>query len=230
MRVSWVLAAMTLSMAVVGCSSPPSRPGGGPDGPGGRDRQEDVSMMFSPNGEPLGRAVCAHALTSWFMRTDSDRNGFISLDEFMSDSTRQFAMMDRNNDGFVTADELAEQRNPFLVLDPLGEVRRSGGGGPSDGGGRGGPPPGGGAGPQGGGGPGGAGGGPGGSGPGGGDAQRSQRTGADPVMSADDNLDFKVSVVEFDRRARQEFARLDKDGDHQLGRAEVTQSCPSAKN
>ena len=61
-------------------------------------------------------------------------------------------------------------------------------------------------------------------------ADQGQRGGdrpTDPVMTADGNLDFKVSAAEFERRTAEEFARLDGDDDHRLGLDEINRDCPS---
>ena len=47
-------------------------------------------------------------------------------------------------------------------------------------------------------------------------------------MSADTNLDFKVSLAEFLDQAAGLFDRLDMDHDGVLALAEVNQSCPAA--
>lgn len=231
--------ALCAALAASACSSGP-RPGEGPGGPGGGPGQS-MKPVFSPNAEPLGRAVCTDALTAWFLRTDANRDGQISEQEFLADSAHQFARMDLDNDGFITSDELMELRRPFLVDEAAPERQGQGGPGGGPGGGSGGGGPGGGSGgPPGGGrgGPGGGMGGPGGGmgGPGGGSGgnggpsgqQRGVSTGVDPVMSADENLDFKVSPAEFEARARQVFATADKNGDHMLGVEEITASCPAS--
>jgi len=51
----------------------------------------------------------------------------------------------------------------------------------------------------------------------------------DPVMTADTNLDFKVTPEEFTRQARDVFARLDANNDGMLSRAEVLAWCDQKK-
>jgi len=49
---------------------------------------------------------------------------------------------------------------------------------------------------------------------------------SDPVMSADTNLDFKVTLDEIVAQARDIFASLDRNKDGKLDRQEVLKSCP----
>lgn len=208
MRV-WPLLSLCV-LAVTACSSPPG-PGGRPPG----DGPQAMTLQTSPNGEPLGRAVCADALTVWFGRVDANHDGSLSTAEFLNDSDTQFARLDRDHDGFITADELLELRRPFLLQDQPDERRPKGGSGGGFSGGPGGGPPGG---------------GPGGGAPPGGSSGSARGTSGqdvDPVMTADTNLDFKVSPTEFRHRAEEEFAHLDRDGNQVLSQDEVTHSCPA---
>lgn len=222
MRVLPIVVPLILTLSA--CGGPP---GGDRPEPGqrpGGDGAASLPLLASPNGEPLGRAVCADALTVWLGRADANHDGLVDRAEFLADAQALFVRMDRDQDGFVTPDELQALRMPFVTR-PDGDepARRPGPGGGPAGGGAG--PGGGGRGP-GGGGPGGMGGmgaptGGGNRAPGGGDRP------IDPVMTADSNLDFKVSAAEFAARAGEEFARLDGNADQRLGLDEVTKACPS---
>jgi hypothetical protein len=193
--------AAVLAGLVAGCS------GRGPMGLG-RDepKPRPPEVAVSPNGEPLsggplGKLACADAAAQWFGRVDANHDGSIDKGEFMADLRAQFARMDLDHDGFITPDELAAYRAPYLYRS---EGRTPPAGGEAK------PTPEGdtenaphhrqrGAGPS-----------------------HALPSGlADPVMSADRNLDFKVSLDEFVAQGAEVFARLDKDKDGRISRAEA---------
>ncbi|MBR9971331.1 hypothetical protein [Magnetospirillum sulfuroxidans] len=161
-------------------------------------------LIHSPNGEPLGRALCHDALTVWFAHTGSNRDGLITNDEFEADSTAQFTRLDRDDDGVITADELQEIRRPFLIEpqnkdlspSPEGNIDSNHADLPDAG-----------------------------AAPNSWFRHHSVGRGEDPVMTADSNLDFKVSRAEFRTRAKEVFARLDRDKNQALAQEEVTASC-----
>ncbi|MCA1909489.1 MAG: hypothetical protein LDL39_14115 [Magnetospirillum sp.] len=173
-------------------------PGGERPAPG-PERPQALPLINTPTGEPLGRAQCPHAASAWFVRTDSDRDGGLSRAEFSTDAGAVFARLDRDTDGFVTPDELQKARMPFF--DQGGQPEQ----------------------PQ----------RPRGSGVMGGDmpAREGKNGGGgagspDPVMTADSNLDFKVSRAEFAARNDAAFTALDNNADHRLSMDEVVASCP----
>lgn len=195
------LALLAVSLSVAGCASSPSRTEAPNNGV-----PAFLQLIHSPTGEPLGRAICRDALTVWFGHTDSNQDGMITADEFGADSTAQFTHLDRDGDGVITADELQEVRRPFLIepqnQDPSPPRDGNVDSDHDD-------PPGTGA-----------------------TANsrihhRSVGRGEDPVMTADTNLDFKVSRAEFHTRAKEVFTRLDHDGNRSLSLEEVTASCPT---
>jgi Ca2+-binding EF-hand superfamily protein len=175
-----------------------------PPGPGrGEERPRPAKPILSPNAEPLtggalGQRPCREALDGWVARIDTDHDGRISRAEFLADARAQFARMDLDQDGFITADELSTYRDPFLPHEEPAPLRR-----PRPEGGPGQPPAG---------------------GPG---REPSGPTAtADPVMSADTNLDFKVSLDEFLRQATALFDSLDIDHSGTLDSGKVTRRCP----
>jgi hypothetical protein len=238
------LSVVVVAIGLAACSGPGGPDGpGGPGGPGGGPRPQQAGSV-SPNAEPLtggalGWKRCEEALDEWAVRVDPAHRGIVSRQDFLADARAQFARMDGDGDGFITADELSAYRAPFRVVEPSapprlprgdqgeddgsfgGRIGFPGGswGGRGGGGSGGGGPPGGG----GGGGPSGGGGGP----RDGGDRGNSPSTGADPVMSADTNLDFKVSLDEFLRQANLTFDSLDLDRNGTLDPAEVRKFCPA---
>jgi len=62
-----------------------------------------------------------------------------------------------------------------------------------------------------------------------GDSKRLSLDGPDPVMSADANLDFRVSLAEFTALAEETFARLDADADGRLTADEAGKACGPSK-
>lgn len=153
-------------------------------------------IQFSPNAEPLdggalGPPRCEDAMAQWFARVDTNHDGGIDRQEFLADTHAQFARMDLDHDGFITADELWTFRQPHVQAPP----RKKEGDGKDKG--------------------------------------NAERHGsmepahavtagvADPVMSADTNLDFRVSLAEFLAQADSVFAAIDKDHNGRLSLAEI---------
>ncbi len=181
-----------------------------------RRQSSSTAMLFSPNGEPLtggpmGARACIDVMSQWFTRVDGNHDGKLDRQEFMADAKVQFERMDLDHDGFITPDELSTFRAQFggggneapPQPNPAGVANAE----PSrhhshhDGGNSGAP---------------------------GSRAPSSPvGSGADPVMSADTNLDFKVSREEFLNQAAGIFDRMDIDHDGVLGPAEVNRPCPA---
>lgn len=165
-------------------------------------------ILFSPNGEPLsggplGRPKCQQAIADWFSRTDRNHDGVIDLDEFLADNQEQFARMDVHHAGYVTAADLSEFRAPYES--GPGAMPGGGGDGPS------------------------AGGSPG-KGPGANGGRNGPRgplvdTRADPVMSADKSLSFKVTAQDFTAHGREVFAELNASHDGRLTAGQAQTSC-----
>ncbi len=203
-RLTSALLLCTAAMAVSACS------GGLFGGHHADDRgPAGYQRIYSPNGEPLsggvlGHPACEAALSGWFHRVGGGHDGPISHDAFMADAQQQFDRMDIRHSGFITASDLEVFRAPYqdpIAPDP---VPRTDGDHP-----------------------------PGTRHHGAGGAAQSTRSrgspvdlSADPVMSADTSLRFKVSREDFIRQAQEAFTHLDADHDGTLSRAEVLQECP----
>lgn len=181
-------------------------------------RNRSLEPIFSPNGEPLnggplGHPACNDAVSGWFARVDANHDGTLDLDEFLADARRQFAVMDLDKNGEITPDELSAYRAAFdasLSLTPAEEADAA----PAAGGGKG----------------------------------RHRRGGAtgssgarakidvsgdtpDPVMSADVNLKFRVTLADFIAYERQAFTQLDLKRNGRVTLTEVQRSlCPAEAN
>jgi Ca2+-binding EF-hand superfamily protein len=191
---------------------------GGCHGTGGRPTFP--SVQFSPNAEPLsggplGHPTCADALSTWFDRVDVNHDGNIDREEFLADARAQFERMDRHHAGYVTAADLSEFRAPYEVegirkdseqsdfSEDSPERRPIPGGIPGSEIGT---------------------------------DQRNNRRGAsshgpnvdiraDPVMSADKTLSFKVTLNDFITQANDIFNGLDHNRDGRLSRDSVIGTC-----
>lgn len=188
-----------------------------PPGEGGPPREH---LFISPAGEPFRGP---NGLAAWFNGADADHDGTLTLDEFKADALRFFRTLDTDHDGRLDGFELqAYERDVAPEITRMAFDEGGSGGGPRFGG------MGGGGGRHGGGR--GRGGGPEGGSripPGGGGAMRGGpgRQGAgrygllnipEPVTNADEDIDGRVSLVEWNRAMSRRFAMLDKDGARKL--------------
>jgi hypothetical protein len=159
-------------------------------------------MLYSPNGEPLnggplGKPTCQKALSGWFDRM-AGTSGGISKDAFIADAKTQFYRMDIDKNGYLVSEELDRFRQPYRQ-EPVAAKQE----------------------PQ--------------------EGQHKHKRGSgasgeqshnglsanifDPVMSADANLDFQVTLAEFMTQAQENFAKLDLNHDNTLSRDEVLVAC-----
>ena len=205
-RIYW----LALALAIIsGCSDSHKRHGSGQDAILSR-------MIYSPNGEPLnggqlGRPACQEAMSRWFERVDANHDGSISHEEFMADAQAQFRRMDIDHNGYLVPEELERFRQPYRQQAPVESASVSaqdnGNSQSQEGRHRRG----------------------GSHGRGGNDGNRQEappEDTSDPVMSADTNLDNKVTPEEFMARAERVFHASDSNGDGTLNRDEVLARCP----
>ena len=172
------------------------------------------STVYSPNGEPLtggvlGRPSCLEAASEWFARVDADHDNSIDLTEFLADARIQFLRMDLDGDGAIYPSELLTFRG--ALQGPSKRTKYA----PDESF----------------------------------DADRAKLMAmglipeddpdmqtdknhfhdfSDPVMSADVNLDFRVTQAEFTAQAQEIFKTLDLDHDGKIERIEILAACPPA--
>jgi Ca2+-binding EF-hand superfamily protein len=172
---------------------------------GPREHEGPPPVPVSPNGEPLlgaqpGTEGCEAAEAAWLAAADMNHDGVVDRTEFMADAQRWFATVDENKDGTITPDELTTLR--LRLMPPAQRAAETRGEN---------------------------------------DRQRAlaRRRGylgadlgrasatdrPDPVMSADVNLDNRVSHEEFQAQAARTFASLDRNRDGHLSRDEVVATC-----
>jgi hypothetical protein len=203
-----IVAVIALSALLGACRGHPE---------GGRQRVAPP-IVYSPNAEPLtggplGHPACEEALSAWFLRVDTNHDGTIDLGEFMADAATQFDRMDLYHSGFVTAADLSTYRAPYDGGVTYFDVPPPDTGTPDekkprslpgshafeDSAGK----------------------------------DRSTRgplvdTRADPVMSADKSLSFKVTRDEFlAQQSHEVFPSLDRNHDGRITREAVFATCPS---
>ncbi len=162
-------------------------------------------IIYSPNAEPLnggplGAPTCEAALSKWFGRMDANQDGFIDKMEFMNDAAVQFRRMDIDKNGYLVSEELDRYRAPYRQAERTHKQEQNNQLHKRENRGR---------------------------GEGGSNRDKSLEslTPVDPVMSADANLDFKVTPEEFRAQAEKIFAVLDGNHDGRLSRAEILAIC-----
>jgi hypothetical protein len=167
-------------------------------------------IIYSPagdplNGGPLGRPTCPEAMKSWFMRADANHDNVVTIDEFLADAKTQFQRMDIDKNGYLVSEELERFRMAYRDEPANDKPAAADGNEQSSGGEHHGKRH-------------------------GGDGEnasgRGGNTGSviDPVMSADVNLDYKVSPDEFISYERKSFKSLNAANDGKLTLAEVAKS------
>ncbi len=174
-----------------------------------------TSMIYSPNGEPLnggtlGRPTCKEAMSGWFDRVDTNHDGMLSHEEFMVDAQIQFNRMDIDHRGYLVPEELERFRLPYRQDETtlVYASNQSSDSGQSSGRHR--------------------------HSRGGGDNSNSGSSGQsgssgipDPVMSADTNNDFRVTLDEFMAQAARAFSQHDTNRVGFIARDKIIKICSS---
>ncbi|TDP48878.1 EF hand domain-containing protein [Zavarzinia compransoris] len=165
-----------------------------------------VGPPVALSGEPLLFDVkdsCSEAQGRWFARADGNKDGFVDLGEAKADARRFFAAVDKDGNGFITPTELTDYRTK--AYPPEYRAALSVPMPPANA-------------PQ--------------KTPGGTEIQDPEMRRylmtpitTDLVMSADQDLDFRLTVDEMLAKVTERGARLDADGDGKLSPAEVKAYC-----
>ncbi|HEU5047622.1 MAG TPA: hypothetical protein VFT64_07255 [Rickettsiales bacterium] len=165
-----------------------------------------IKVLYSPNGEPLnggslGNPPCEQAFSNWLAQADTNHDGVLDREEFLADAKAQFKRMDIDHNGYLVSEELDRYRAPYWRSLQLAEQRAERR-----------------------------------------ESKRSRKPSIrhdsesgsesmlliDPVMSADTNLDFKVTQDEFLTQVQKNFDELDRDHNGRLDKQEVTAVCHAA--
>ena len=175
-------------ITVTGKTTPPSPPLAGPD------------RFVSPMGEPFRSQDKLSGAEHWFVQTDADGNGRITLEEFQVEAARFFAVLDTDHDGTIGPDELTHYETVVAPEVRVGSTYGDYSKAKTDSDGKLVEPP------------------------------YPTRLGAgrygylaapEPVASADSNLDRGVTKAEFAQAAHVRFKALDLNGDGTITRGEL---------
>jgi hypothetical protein len=149
------------------------------------------NLFISPAGEPfLAPSTQPFPIVAWFNGADANHDGKLDADEFRADAVRFFNVLDRNKDGFLVSLEIYIYEHVYVpeILTAQGPPPPVEASTDSD------TPP---------------------------RARLDTQQGAvqfslfsepEPVLSADRNLDGRVSLAEFKAQADRHFAALDPTG------------------
>lgn len=100
-----------------------------------RDRDIEAAppreqVFISPSGEPFRAPLGeAYPVGAWFGRTDADRDGALTAEEFTADQLVFFERLDADKDGVVDGFESSEYEKtiaPEVAADPTAPRRRRG--------------------------------------------------------------------------------------------------------
>lgn len=186
-RISAVPAAVTVGLVLVACANQPSDEGRGGGPPPPR-------LFISPAGKPFRPSPSGPApLARWIAEADAGKDGVIDRAELVADFSRFFTALDVDKDDWLQGAEITRYEQQ-IAPEILGGAEGPQGGaapGPRSRASRAGPAP-----------------------------QGAGRFGllndAQPIMSADYDLNRRVAKAEFERKAADVFRRLDLNGDGKL--------------
>jgi hypothetical protein len=237
-RAHWLSAAAALALAAC-ASAPPEHSRHGPSHPGAPD--DSARLFISPAGQPFRRGPgLPPPAEQWRNQADRNHDGVLDRAELVADAEAFFKTLDIDGDGVITEAEITRYETEVVPeilgrrgdpeADSTAHTRPSGGWGGGGGHGRGGGRGGGGGGGHGGGGYGGGGNSQG-DGQSGGQGVFDVLSGAaafsllndpEPLLSADYDLNHRITLAEFQRKASEVFDLLDRNHDGKLDAAELT--------
>jgi len=71
-----------------------------------------LNTFFSPSGQPFRAAAGQpYPVVKWFEQADTDKDGKISREEFISDAIAFFNTLDQNHDGYINSPENSRYEN-----------------------------------------------------------------------------------------------------------------------
>jgi len=151
--------------------------------------------VYSLTGEILtGAKSCEEAQADWLKRVDRNDDGSVDLEELLAEARLQFARMDLDHNGLITAETLSRYRNAQNAptdwshdesgIENRNERKRD----PAS-------------------------------------SLRPSVSQPDPVLSADTDLDFQVTLDEFLTQQRENMRLFDKNNDDRLDALELDQLC-----
>jgi hypothetical protein len=74
---------------------------------GARAAEAQNNLFISPTGEPfVAPETRPYPIVDWFNKADANHDGKLDIAEFRADAERFFALLDRNHDGFIDSGEI----------------------------------------------------------------------------------------------------------------------------
>jgi hypothetical protein len=79
------------------------------------DAEGASNLFISPCGEPfLAPTTAPYPIVNWFAQADLNHDGKLDTDEFRSDAERFFAQLDRNKDGVIDSAEISVYEHVYV--------------------------------------------------------------------------------------------------------------------
>ena len=82
---------------------------------GAAHAQQSNNLFISPCGEPFLAPITApYPIVAWFEKADANHDGRLDADEFRGDCERFFAKLDRNKDGVLDSGEISVYEHVYV--------------------------------------------------------------------------------------------------------------------